>query len=69
MTNTANLLVPRQGKLRRALAAVFSWLEAMEYTSTDYTFDRIESLERQVEQLREELRQSRGSDLASDQKG
>ena len=52
MTNTANLLVPRQGKLRRALAAVFSWLEAMEYTSTDYTFDHIESLERQVEQLR-----------------
>jgi polyhydroxyalkanoate synthesis regulator phasin len=59
MTNTANHLVPKQGKLRRALAAVFSWLEAMEYSSADYTLDRLESLEREVRQLREELRQSR----------
>ena len=32
MTDTANHLVPEQGKLRRALAAVFAWIEAMDYT-------------------------------------
>src|SRR5271156_3835709 len=50
MTDTANHLVPEQGKLRRALAVVFSWLQAMEYTSFDYTLDRIERLEREVGQ-------------------
>ena len=59
MTDTVNHLVPEQGKLRRALATVFSWLQAMENTSFDYTLDRIESLEREVGQLKEELRQSR----------
>ena len=59
MTDTANHLVPEQGKLRRALAVVFSWLQAMEYTSVDYTLDRIERLERELGQLKEELRQSR----------
>ena len=58
MTDTANHLVTKQGKLRRALAAVFVWLQAMEYTSFDYTLDRIERLEREVGQLKEELRQS-----------
>ena len=43
-----------QGKLRRALAAVFAWVQAMEYTSFDYTLDRIERLEREVEQLKKE---------------
>ncbi len=61
MTDTANYLVPEQGKLRRALAVVFSWLQAMEYTSVDYTLDRIERLERELGQLKEELRQSRDS--------
>ena len=59
MTDAANQLVPEQGKFRRALAAVFAWIEAMDYTSFDYTRDRIERLEREVEQLKEELRQSR----------
>ena len=59
MTDTANHLVPEQGKFRRALAVVFAWLQAMEYTSFDYTLDRIERLEREVGQLKEELRQSR----------
>jgi hypothetical protein len=60
MTDTANHLVPEQGKLRRAFAVVFAWLQAMEYTSFDYyTLDRIERLEREVGQLKEELRQSR----------
>ena len=59
MTDTANHLVPGQRRFRRALAAVFSWLQAMEYTSFDYTLDRIERLEREVGRLKEELRQSR----------
>ncbi len=48
-----------QGKLRRALAAVYAWVQAMEYTGFDYTLDRIKHLEREVEQLKKELRQSR----------
>ncbi|MGA7805440.1 hypothetical protein [Bradyrhizobium sp.] len=59
MTDTANRLVSEQGKLRRALAAVVAWLQAMDYTSFDYTLDRIEGLEREVGQLEEELRRSR----------
>ena len=58
MADTANHLVTEQGKLRRALAAVFGWLRAMDYSSFDYTLDRIERLEREVGQLKEELRQS-----------
>ena len=65
MTDTANHLVPEQGKLRRALAAVFAWLQAMEYSSFDYTLDRIERLEREVGQLKEELRQSRDTGSAT----
>ncbi len=59
MTDTANPLVPEQGRFRRAFAAVFSFLQAMEHTSFDYTLDRIERLEREVRQLKDELRQSR----------
>jgi hypothetical protein len=59
MTDTANHLVPEQGKFRRALAAVFAWIEAMDYSSVDYALDRIERLEQEVGQLKEELRQSR----------
>jgi HAMP domain-containing protein len=59
MTDTANHLVPVPGKLRRALAVFFAWLQAMEYTSFDYTLDRTERLEREVGRLKDELRQSR----------
>ena len=57
MTDTANHLVPEQGKLRRVLATVFAWIEAMDYSSFDYTLDRIERLEREVEQLKKERSQ------------
>jgi hypothetical protein len=50
-----------QGKIRRALAAVYGWGQAMEYTGFDYTLDRIKGLEREVEQLKKELRQARDS--------
>ena len=59
MSTTANRLVPQPGKLRRALATVFAWIEAMDYTSFDYALDRIERLEREMEELKEELSQSR----------
>ena len=59
MTDTAKHLVPEQGKFRRALAAVFAWIEAMDYSSVDYALDRIERLEREVGELKEELRRSR----------
>ena len=59
MAHSANHSVPEQGKFRRALAAVWAFLQAMESTSFDYTLDRIERLEREVGRLKEELRQSR----------
>ncbi len=59
MTHTANHSVPEQGKFRRALAAVWAFLQASESTSFDYTLDRIERLEGEVARLKAELRQSR----------
>ena len=59
MTDTANQLVPEQGKFRRALAAVGAFLQSMDSPSFDYTLDRIERLEREVGRLKEEMRQSR----------
>ena len=59
MTDTANHLVPEQGKFRRALAAVGAFVQALDSSSLDYTLDRIERLEREVGRLNEELRQSR----------
>ncbi len=56
MINMANHLITGQGRFRRALAVVFSWLQAMENTGVDYTLDRIERLEREVRELNEELR-------------
>jgi hypothetical protein len=56
MTDTANHLVPAQGKFRRALATFRVWFQRMDYTTFDYTLDRVERLEREVGQLKEELR-------------
>ena len=52
MTYTANHTVPERGKLRRAFASVFSFLQAMEATPFDYTLDRLERLEREVGDLK-----------------
>ena len=51
--------IPKQGKFRRALAAIGAWLQALDYTGFDYTLDRIERLEQELARLKEELRQSR----------
>ena len=59
MTHTANHAVPEPGKFRRAVAAVWAFLQAMETASFDYTLDRIERLEREVGRLKEEVRQNR----------
>ncbi len=64
MTLTATHSVPGQGKFRRALAAVWAFLQSLESTSFDYTLDRIERLEREVGRLQEELRQSRDPSAA-----
>ncbi len=63
MSETANHLVPKRGKLWRFVASVGAWLQALDYTSFDYTQDRIDRLERKVVDLTEELRQSRASSL------
>jgi hypothetical protein len=59
MTHAAKHPVRPQGKFRRALTAVWAFLQSMESTGFDYTLDRIELLEREVGRLKEELRQSR----------
>ena len=56
MPDTSIDPVPKQGKFRRALAAVGAWLQALDYTGFDYTLDRIEGLERELARLKEELR-------------
>lgn len=61
MTHAANHAVPEPGKFRRAVAAAWVFLQAMEPTSVDYALDRIERLEGEVARLKEELRQSRDS--------
>ena len=59
MTDTANHPIPKQGQFCRALAAAGAWLQALDYTSFDYTLDRFERLEQELARLKEEVRQSR----------
>jgi len=48
-----------KGLLRRVLGALWEFAETLEAGSYGYTLDRIEGLERELEALREELRQNR----------
>jgi hypothetical protein len=52
-------MIPGPGKLRRALSFVWAWLQNMDYSGFEYAMDRMERLEQEVGQLKEELRQSR----------
>ena len=61
--------IPKQGKFRRALAAVGAWVQALDYTGFDYALDRTEHLEREMAQLKEELRQSREASSSDDHPG
>jgi hypothetical protein len=45
MSDTANNLAPKRGNLWRFVAGVGAWLQALDYTSFDYTQDRIDLLE------------------------
>jgi hypothetical protein len=69
MPDTAIDPVPKQGKFRRALAAIGAWLQALDHTGFDYTLDRIEGLERELARLKEELRQSREASSSDDHPG
>jgi hypothetical protein len=53
MTNAAVAL------LRRRWASLMAWVAAMDYSAADYTNDRIGGLEREVEQLKDELTRTR----------
>ena len=61
MSLLINKIVPNTQKLWRFVATGGAWLQALDYTSFDYTQDRIDRLERKVVELTEELRQSRAS--------
>ena len=53
MTNDSK---KREGTFGRVIDAIVAWAKAMEYTPYDYVLDRVCNLERQVSQLRDELR-------------
>ena len=52
MTNGALAL------LRKGWASLMGWAAAMEYSAFDFTNDRIGGLERELEQLKDELRRT-----------
>ena len=60
MIDTANGLPPKQGRPLRLMAAAGAWLRALDYSSFDYTRDRIGLLEEKVAKLTEELRGGSG---------
>ncbi len=60
MTNGALAL------LRKLWTSLMAWEAAMDYSAADYTNDRIGGLEREVEQLKDELRRTRMSAGAAD---
>jgi len=61
MTESLGIWVHIQVKFWRFLAAASNWLKALDYTSFDYTQDRISRLERIVVELKEEVRRIRAS--------
>ena len=56
MMATADNLLHKQRKLGRFVAAVGAWFQSLDYTSFDYTQDRIDVLEQKVAALTEGLR-------------
>jgi hypothetical protein len=52
--------------LRKEWASLRAWVIAMDYSAADYTNDRIGGLEREVEQLKEEIRRIHMSAGAGD---
>lgn len=62
MTDRTSHSASKQGKVRRALAAVDTFLNSPDYNSLDYTLERVELLEKEVGRLRRELGQGRHID-------
>ena len=52
--------------LRKRWSSLMAWVAAMDYSAADYSNDRIGRLEREVEQLKDELRRTRVSAGAAD---
>lgn len=65
MTVIASEPGPKPGRLRRILATIGAWVQSLDYTATDYAFDRIENLEAELAALKEQLL-SHSSPTASD---
>jgi len=61
MTESLGIWVHVQVKFWRLLAIVSHWLQALDYTSFDYTQDRISRLERIIVELKEEVSRIRAS--------
>ena len=45
----------RQGTFRRLMNKVATCLEALDYSGTDYTFDRIASVERELAEIKDRM--------------
>ncbi len=56
MTKVVNTPFPKRGRFRRTLATVTAFLQSLETSSFDYTHNRIDRLERDVEQLKKQMR-------------
>jgi hypothetical protein len=64
MAHAANRPVQEHKKFRRALAAVWDFVQALESSSSDLTLDRIERLEREVERVKVEVRRGEAPTVA-----
>ena len=49
------------GALRRLMNKVATWAQAMDYSGIDYTFDRIASVEWELAELKDRVRQIEAS--------
>jgi hypothetical protein len=47
--------VPSTGRIQHVFAAVGAWPPALDFTGTDYAFDRIQHLEEEVAALKRKL--------------
>jgi len=63
MTNDSK---KRRGTFGRLIDAIVAWENAMDLTAYDYVLDRVCNLEREVLQLRDELRALPALNIASD---
>jgi polyhydroxyalkanoate synthesis regulator phasin len=57
-------IAERSGRFQRIWQTLLAWEQAMDHTPFDYTFDRIEALEQQVLELRDEVKWLHAGDTA-----